>query len=198
MNREERIKVHQVSIDPMYLPDPIKHLYNPRDRKHFEIARQTMTEFHAKTGLDVGCYDGWLDFLLIGQGFKMTGVELIEPLAEAAERYASKNCSSFEVYQGFFEDIEFDQKFDVGICFEMLEHVELDVAKAYVEKLYGLCEKAILISLPDQKHEDNPQHLWTPSESTIDYLLKDRRDFRSFRKNYSNGVPSNWFIILEI
>ncbi len=198
MNRQERIEAHDVPLDQMYLPSPQAHMRNARDNAHYEIALDVLRTAEAKTALDVGCYDGWLPFLLMDQGFRITGVELIKSLAEAARRYADRNFYPLEVHQGFFDELEFKDTYDAGMCFETLEHVDLDIAQQYVEKLETLCRKSVVISLPDQKHDDNPQHLWTPTEQLIKELWGSKSDFKMWRIDYpKTEIPANWFFVFR-
>jgi cyclopropane fatty-acyl-phospholipid synthase-like methyltransferase len=153
----------------------------------------------AKTVLDVGCFDGWLDFLLINAGFEVDGLELMPELVAAAKRYAERNFVNYNIYEGEFLSVGIDRKYDAVTCFETLEHVGLDTAKEYIEKMESLATKGILISLPDQKAEDNPQHKWTPTKELIEELFGEKKNFSLTTNSYINKeIPMNFFISYEV
>ena len=213
-NREERLFAHAVNLPPGYVPNPEAHLGNVRDKVHFDRAYRWLTSIGARTVLDVGSYDGWLDFLLTGKGFSMTGVELIQDLADAALRYAERNFLPYEVQVGDFLDLNVGREFvdedgrfededgqhdgrrwDAIICFEMLEHMPLEDAKECARRFAETARKGVLISLPDQKHEDNRQHLWSPSIEIVHEIWGGMPGFATERVAYpSTTIPSNWFV----
>jgi len=199
MDKAERIKAHDLKIPEGYLPRPHSHLGNPRDAFHYSMTVEKLQEGQVQTVLDVGCFDGWLDFLLIDKGFKVTGLELIKALADAAKVYASRNFYQYKIYQGFFDEVEVTESFDAVICFETLEHIALSSLGNYLEKLESLAKKMVLISLPNEDYEKNPQHLWTPTKDLIGDLWSDRKDFFIKYKDYPNtDIPGNWFISYRV
>lgn len=194
MDKTERISVHDLNIPAHYMPHPSSHLGNIRDRFHFEAALDTLGFAGMKTVLDVGCFDGWLDFLLTDRGYQVSGVELIESLANAARAYASLNGYRYKLYQGFFDEVEINESFDAVLCFETLEHITMKMLEVYIEKIERLASHMVIISLPEEDHEKNRQHLWTPTQQLIEDLWSDRRDFRLQYKDYpGTGIPANWF-----
>jgi len=200
LNRLERIAAHHINLGPVYMPYPERHLRIIRDKFHFKKTIEILKKTYAKTVLDIGCFDGWLDFLLINEGYKVTGIELMKSLADSAMRYAYKNAVDYIVHNGFFEDIKLVDTFDVVLCFETLEHVDLDKSvPLYIEKIDRLALKGVFISLPDQPQEQNFQHLWTPTEEIIRSLWGQKRNFKLEYKDYNDiHVPANWFIFYEI
>ena len=194
MNRNERLQAHWVSVPDYYLPDPQQHLLNPRDCAHFEYSRQTLT--NCKTVLDVGCWDGWLDFLLIKEGFEVEGVEVVTGLGKAAQRYADIHNLKYKVYDGFFEELLLEKKYDAVLCYETLEHVHPQGVERYIAALEATSGAKVLISLPNQKHEDNsPQHLWTPTLEVITQLFGHKPNLNVIYRDYpGTTIPGNWFI----
>jgi len=194
-SREERVFAHSVDLPPGYVPDPQRHLGNIRDSTHFTKAAKWLESIGAKTVLDVGSYDGWLDFLLIAKGFSVVGVELIEGLADAAVRYGNRNFLEYEVQMGYFLDIELGRTFDAVICFETLEHMPLDDARESAKRFASLARKGVMVSLPDQDHHQNPQHLFTPTEALIKDIWGGMPGYTLEYVPYpGTTIPANWFI----
>jgi len=200
MKTDELIKLHKMNFGPDYLPNPDRHIRIKRDYKHYQYSFTELKTHQCKTVLDIGCFDGWLDFLLVRDGYSVTGIELIQELVDAANRYAERNFFPYRAHQGRFLDMsmEIDHRFDVVMCYETLEHVDFQEVQSFIEKMESLSDRLILISLPDQKHEDNPQHQWTPTDEIIERLFGEKRFFMVERYEYKDGVPSNWFISYEI
>lgn len=199
MNKEERISAHNISLNSDYVPNPDLHMKNVRDAYHYAQAVSIARNYQVETILDIGCFDGWLDFLLIEKGYKVTGVELIKELSDAAMRYAYRNSLDYFVHTGFFDEIEIEKPYDLILCFETLEHIDILTLPDYIKKMESLAKKAILISLPDQDHRENNQHLWTPTEYFIRYTWGNKKNFSLSYKRYDNSrIPSNWFITYEI
>lgn len=199
--RAERLKAHDVALPKGYLPDPDRHLGNVRDRIHYDRALRWLKSLGAKSALDVGSYDGWLDFLLIRDGFKMSGVEMIGSLANAAMSYAERNFIQYQVFTNHILDAaplmfsEGGEKYDAVLCFETLEHLPLDEAKEAVGKFSSWASKGVIISLPDQKHEDNAQHLWTPTADLIHEMWGRMPGYDVEYVPYPGShIPGNWFI----
>jgi 2-polyprenyl-3-methyl-5-hydroxy-6-metoxy-1,4-benzoquinol methylase len=202
MNKSERITAHFMDFGPDYMPNPHGHLNNQRDLFHYEKALEFAERSAAKKILDVGCFDGWLDLLLIEKGYDLTGVELIPTLVSAGLLYALKHHIDYMIYLGFFEDIIFTdwEKFDMVMCLETLEHVDLEeTVPIYIEKMEALSLRGIFISLPDQDHGDNKQHLWTPTEKVLrDLWGKKRNLFVEYHQYDDPNIPPNWLIYYEV
>ena len=195
MDRSERLAAHQNLVIPAgYLPNPSSHLYGPRDMSIFRWMCNAMQAGQCHSMLDVGCWDGWLDFLMIERGFEVTGVELVPELVTAAKQYATLNHVDYTVYRGFFDELEIIGRYDAVAALEMLEHVALDEVPAYVAKMESLAVKKVFIALPDQDCSKNGQHLWTPTEELIKEMWGARRDFVCQRWCYSPSIPDNWMI----
>jgi len=194
-SREERAAAHAVSLPEGYLPDPQRHFGNARDSHHYLKAVKWLTQIGAKTVLDVGCYDGWMDFLLIQKGYKVHGVEMIPALAEAAYRYSERNFFNYKVYVGHVLDVTPDHTYDAVLCFETLEHLTLEEARQAACKLAQWTSKGVLVSLPDQDHRQNQQHLWTPTEAVIKDIWGGFPGFGyEYLSYHGTTIPGNWFI----
>jgi len=194
-DRTERIRAHSVRLPGGYLPNPMAHMGNVRDANHYLKATGFLKEIGAETALDIGSYDGWLDFLLIGKGFKVEGVELIPDLAAAARRYADRNFIRYAVHEGYFADLDLPGAYDAVMCFETLEHMPLDEVRVCAERMRDLAVKGVIVSLPDQDHRGNPQHLWTPDEDVIRDIWGVMPGFKlDFAPYPGTAIPGNYFI----
>src|SRR5206468_3473215 len=91
------------------------------------------------------------------------------------------------------------QKYDAVLAYEILEHIPLEDVPAYVAKMEGLARYRILISLPDQRHEDNAQHLWTPHLGNIGDMWGHKKRFNVDYVEYpGTDIPANYLIRWEV
>jgi len=195
ISREDRLMVHSVELPPGYIPSPERHLLNVRDSTHVNRAVKWLESIKAKTVLDVGCYDGWLDFLLDSKGYKVSGIELIPELAAAARRYAERNFINYSVQVGYVLDLEVTNKYDAVLCFETLEHMPLEDAQECSRRFSKWATKGVMVSLPDQDHHLNSQHLFTPTEELIKGMWGSFPEYALEYVPYpGTPIPSNWFI----
>ncbi len=203
MNRKELYALHDVYTPTGYMPNPEAHRANPRDLAHIETV-VTALKYHChQTWLDIGSWDGWLPFCVLHDYPSLMDVCMVEPvrsLSEGAKRYISSHkLSECQAITGWWLDDEIDpmRSFDLVTCFETLEHVPLDEVPMFIEKMELFCDKEIIISLPDQPCEKNPQHRWTPNTETINRLFGDKYDSGlqvDHKKFEGSNAPSNWFI----
>jgi 2-polyprenyl-3-methyl-5-hydroxy-6-metoxy-1,4-benzoquinol methylase len=195
MDVAERMAVHSRGIKDGHVPYPEVHLTSPRDRFHFDWTLKTLKETGSLTTLDIGVFDGWLDFLLSGCGFYPTGIELVPALAEAANRYAQAINVKYTCHCGFFDKIDLHgQRFDAVMAYEVLEHIPLDDVPAYVARMEQHARNAVMISLPDQSHLVNDQHLWTATEELIFKMWSSKPNFEILKVDFGMGIPDDWFI----
>lgn len=195
MNKENRFSVHNVNLPFGYVPNPRGHVsFEGRDKFHYDWARTNIEAYSSV--LDIGVWDGWLDMLLIEDGFKVNGTELIPALGEAALRYAQSKGYDYKMFTGFFTELTFAEKsYDTIIAFEVLEHIEFPEALQAIDMMDKIARKSVLISLPDQKFEENPQHLWTPTLDLIQETFKGKKDLSVIKHDYpGTNVPSNFMI----
>ncbi len=77
--------------------------------------------------LDVGCGVGAISLHMANNGTSVVGVDIsenaISAAREDAERFGLDNATFLA---GNATDLEFDEEFDVVVCFDVLEHIEDD------------------------------------------------------------------------
>ena len=74
--------------------------------------------------LDIGCGGGILSEPLARLGAKVTGVDENEKAIKVAINHAKKNKLNIKYKKINFNQINLNEKFDVILCMEVLEHVE--------------------------------------------------------------------------
>jgi hypothetical protein len=203
MDKKTLYSLHDIPVPPGYMSNPKAHLSNTRDKAHVDQVL-TAVLYHCYTSwLDIGSWDGWLPFCVLDDYSDLTDVCMVEPirsLSDASKRYISHhNLYNAQAITGWWLDDETDpmRSFDLVTCFECLEHVPLGEVPLFLEKMELFAKKEILISLPDQPCEQNPQHQWTPTEPLIQDLFADKWgnslqiEYRGFDEE---NVPCNWFI----
>ncbi len=196
--------LHNVNLPQNYKVNLFAHLENQRDNEHFITTLKCALDNNIATMLDIGSWDGWLP-LLIARNFKSIHVstcEWILNLLEAGEKYAKEhNVKNYYAYHGNWLDLPIENqiKWDLVTCFEVLEHVQLEQVNAFIQKIEQHA-KHIIISLPDQKHEDNKQHQWTPTKVLIEQLFQNKKNLQITYKKYvcaAAQIQSNWFIFYD-
>ena len=197
------LSVHQVAVPDGYLPNPSAHLSNPRDGRHFEWLSNVCRKYSPNTLLDIGPWDGWLALgLLEHRAIKRAyGVELVQGLAAASMRYARAHNLDWWCWSGYWDQYPTqDGHFaDIVLAAEVLEHMPLADVPEAVHRMEQASRKMIMISLPDQAHELNPQHLWTPTWDRIMSMWRTKRNFCCHRFEYpGTQIPASFLIKWEI
>ena len=173
-------------------PNPDGHLNNVRDRIHWEYTQKHLKG--VKKILDIGCFSGWMSILLGREGYEVLGIDFVPPLIELAKR-GSKDMPNvrFEVMD--LENWNLKEKFDLIICYEVLEH--LLEPKLILEKLKKNLTPSgkLLLSVPDQMRV-NYQHAWIPSPNKIKEKLGNIKLEKIIIPGRF-GVPGNYFSAIK-
>lgn len=200
---EDIYNLHHINLPENYEVNLFAHLENHRDNEHFITTMKYALEDKATTILDIGSWDGWLP-LLLARNFKnmhISSCEWVLSLLNAGERYAKKHdLKNYYAYHGNWLDIEISttEKWDLITCYEVIEHIPFEKVKEFIQKIEKHA-KRIIISLPDQKKEDNKQHQWTPTKEIIDSLFKEKKDVKiTYKRYFSSKIQPNWFITYSI
>lgn len=128
--------------------------------------------------LEIGCSTGLLLSMLKARNWDVLGVEMSKKSADAAKSRGIK------IIVNSFENVKFDQKFDLIILNHVLEHLENP--KEVLKKAYSILDPngAILISLPNfgslsaivQKCNWKlllpEEHLWQFTYDSLNILFK--------------------------
>lgn len=199
MNLQERLKAHTMDFHPDYQPNPMWHYRSPRDAQHICWVFDHLKESQVSTVLDLGPWDSWLAFLLIQQGYRLSGIELCQNLVDIAKRYAERNLYTYDIRQGCLPDVTIDKKYDAVLALEILEHIDYNLMSTCIDKIEKACKKTVMISLPHQSHLVNPQHLWSPDTENIKELFGHKKDYSMTYYEYGNpNLPNNFLITYNV
>lgn len=187
--------LHHIVVPENYLPIPQTHLNNIRDNEHYKFIKKLLLKRNYKTIFDIGSWDGWLPLLLAIDGFDVETCEWVLGLKKAGEKFATKNnLSNYKAYHSNWLDFEVSNNFDVISAFEVLEHIPFEEVHLFIEKMEKNC-KTVAISLPDQNHLYNKQHQWTPCQTLIENMFKNKKNIEIDYVSYRCTIPPNWFIV---
>jgi len=87
-----------------------------------------------------------------------------------------------------------EERIDLIAANEVLEHIDFKNVPGIIKDM-DRAGRVCLVSLPDQRHEDNREHLWTPTEEVIGKLF-GQFNLEVIRVEYAadTGIPPNWLI----
>lgn len=136
------------------LDDITKNWYKPErfspalDNRH-KILYKFMGEVKNKIVLEVGFGAGELLMGLAKKGAMGTGIDISSIAVSKMKDYIDDNSiGNISVFQMSATEMEFDQKFDIIILMDVLEHIEND--EGVIEKCYSLLNNSgsILMNVP--------------------------------------------------
>ena len=189
--------LHHIELPEGYECRPSQHLYNPRDNQHFIRTLKLMDNKKYTTLLDIGSWDGWLPLLLGHQNKTVTALEWVPDLSTATDRYAIYHFLPVTAMNGDFlyDTIQFGKsEFDLVTAYEVLEHIPIELVPKFIDKMNAVAQ-TVMISLPNQDHNENGQHRWTPTEKLIRELFEDTQNLViDYHEYLQTPIPGNWFI----
>jgi 2-polyprenyl-3-methyl-5-hydroxy-6-metoxy-1,4-benzoquinol methylase len=169
-----------------------------RDEAHISYSMH-----HTSVGdsvLDIGSADGWLSLYLAKEGRDISAVDFVKRGMEWTKQHAQRLGVSVDLRYGFLESLEevfADKKFNCILAYEVLEHVDYRMLPWYLKKLESLLKPngKVLVSLPMQDLNDNPEHLWSPSEKLIHKVFANKSNYQiQWVEMPNHDVPGDWFI----
>lgn len=148
-----------------------------------------------KTGkvLEIGCSTGLMLSLLEEKGFEVFGVELSKKAAEQALK------KGIDVKVGFFEKINFKERFDLVVLNHTLEHMENPIE--VLKKIKSILKPKgyLMIDLPNfgspvagilknrWPHLLPDEHLWHFTQNSFERLFK-KMDFKIVKISKASGI----------
>jgi SAM-dependent methyltransferase len=198
-------KKHNEQLHSAHI-DAFHHLQQPEDRWEYglrDIEHIKYTIQHTNPGgevLDIGSADGWLSLYLAKEGRKVSALDFVHRGMEWTKQHANRLGVAIDLRYGFIEDVEdvfSDKKFDTILAYEILEHLDYLKLSWYCQKMEALLKPGgeILISLPMQDLNDNPEHLWSPSEKLIQKAFGHKSNFElKWVPIENHEVPGDWFV----
>lgn len=151
-----------------------------------------------KNVLDVPCGMGW-GTSLIRKAKKITGLDISsEAIEEAKHRYQQNNLF-FLV--GSMDKLPFDDlSFDIIVCLEGIEHVNVNVGKIFIQEADRTLVNGglLLLSTPQhisRKHSGNPYHLYEYSPGEIINLTKELFDIKQVVSRKVSDLVVYYFVL---
>jgi 2-polyprenyl-3-methyl-5-hydroxy-6-metoxy-1,4-benzoquinol methylase/glycosyltransferase involved in cell wall biosynthesis len=198
-------KKHNKNLHSAHI-DAFHHLQQPEDRwvsGQRDIEHIKYTIGHTAPNqevLDIGSADGWLSLYLAKEGRKVSALDFVRRGMDWTLQHATRLGVELDLRYGFLEEVEDvfqDKKFDCILAYEILEHVDYLRLPWYLEKIESLLKDngKVLISLPKQDLNDNPEHLFSPSEKLINKVFHKKANYKLQWASFLNyGVEGGWFI----
>jgi len=198
--QSHNLLLHDAHINAFHHLIPPEERWNSgnRDKEHIKFTME-----NTKPGdrvLDIGSADGWLSLYLATQNRQVSALEFVQRGMDWMQQHAQRLGVSIDLRKGFIENV--DQafvpfKFDRILAYEILEHVDYFRIHWYLYKMEKLLNPggSILVSLPLQDINDNPEHLWAPSEKLIKKVFQGKKNLTVKWTDIPNhGVPGVWFV----
>jgi 2-polyprenyl-3-methyl-5-hydroxy-6-metoxy-1,4-benzoquinol methylase len=143
----------------------------------------------AKKVIDIGCGYGYGTKYLSGFAKEALGIDVSEEaISYANEKYANKQCA-FSV-KDCIEIGTMEERFDVGVCFELIEHLPSECHQDFMQGVAKILKKDALLVVSTPNYliykGKNPFHKkeYTPSEFNR-MLRMFYHDVRLFAQNKS-------------
>jgi 2-polyprenyl-3-methyl-5-hydroxy-6-metoxy-1,4-benzoquinol methylase len=192
--------LHDAHINAFHHLIPPEERWNSgnRDKEHIKFTMEN-TKPEDKI-LDIGSADGWLSLYLATQKRQVSALEFVQRGMDWTQQHAQRLGVSVDLRKGFIENVGqafLFEKFDSILVFELMEHLDLFRIPWYLNKMEKLLNPggSILVSLPLQDLQDNPEHLWSPNEKLIKKVFQGKKDLTIKWTDIPNhGVPGVWFI----
>ena len=137
------------------------HLFVPGKRQSDLALVEEMRRHKPKNILDFGGGTGLVAILLARAGFDVTLADLDSTTLTFAKFRAERHGDKLKYWKSDVEPMPPDQKYDVILALDVLEHLPKDILRDVVDKLIQLKHPgtSIVISAPFGKTAVHPMHL---------------------------------------
>ena len=194
------LALHDAHINAFHHLIPPEERWNSgnRDKEHIKFTMEN-TKVGDKV-LDIGSADGWLSLYLATQKRQVSALEFVQRGMDWTEQHAQRLGVKVDLRKGYIENVcqaVLFEKFDCILSYEIMEHLDLFRIPWYLNKMEKLLnpEGSILVSLPLQDMNDNPEHLWSPNEKLIKKVFQGKKNLTIKWTDIPNhGVPGVWFV----
>ncbi len=125
---------------PLHMFNPIRIEYIVDNiKKHFKLKKDKADFLQGLDILDIGCGGGLISEPMSRLGAKVTGIDASEKNIKIASLHAKKSDLQIKYLNVSPENLKEDQKFDVILNLEVIEHV--DDVNLYINSCYRLLKK---------------------------------------------------------
>jgi len=150
--------------------------------------------------LDIGCSNGFVvdSMLPPKEGYRHCGIDYDSDRIRLAKQTKKKDID-FYVLDARYGLPFPDKSFSTVVLAEVLEHLDLGVARTMLEEAYRVSKDKVLITMPfaGEDYRKNPDrvrmvesadHKWKVTTGNLDILLE----------GYTNSRKLDWFAFIEI
>lgn len=126
-------------------------MYSELEWEHLHRYKAIAGLLHGKTVLDAACGTGYGSKIMSSTAQKVYGIDISsEAILYAQEHYSAENISFFQMS---VTDIQFDEKFDVIVSFETIEHISEGQQKEFLEQVLKYLKEdgLFIVSTPDKE-----------------------------------------------
>jgi len=163
------------------LEDMIDTNFSNKQGRDYKLTQESMyaysKQFIPEKGriLEIGVGTGVHLLNFDKLGYDVTGIEP-DPIST---EFLNKNLKNGKCINGYIEDLNFNEKFDVIFLYHVVEHIEHPLSM--LKKCKGLLKDGgvIIIAVPDcenpetlKKSVSNPFHIWHFSKKSFEILLE--------------------------
>lgn len=197
--QSHNLKLHDEHINAFHHLIPPEERWSGGDRDQAHILYTMSNTKPSDKVLDLGSADGWLSLYLATQHREVSALEFVDRGIDWTYQHATRLGVGVDLRIGFLEEVDkifSDEKFDVILMYELMEHIDFWRLPWYFKKMENILRPggSILISLPMQDLKDNSEHLWSPSDKLINKIFKNKNFSYKWTDLPNHGVPGVWFI----
>lgn len=119
------------------------YLRRPLEPKHFMEVQVWMDHFNPQKVLDIGCGHGHRAYCFMENEVPAYGFDFKEAIDTHPYPQLKDNLK-----EGTLTKIPFDETFDLIICYDVLEHLELTELDSALQEIKRVASKSIVFSIP--------------------------------------------------